>query len=137
MIAASPLLLIKERDVQGSLITTTSDPQLDFEALDVEWQALPFDLMYEILNFPSGLEQASGQIDAVYEYVATPPDYEEVFEERQLQFSSLGLKANDLTTRLRTKYSMPEKVYEHWDPIARIEKVKNEIEAIRSERVRK
>lgn len=126
-----------ERNEQHCLRTTTSRPGLDFEELDVEWQALPFDLMYEILNFPSDLEQASGKIDSVAEYVAFPPDYEEVFEERQFQYSSLGLKANDLTVRLRAKYGMPKKVYEHWDPIARIEKVKRDIEATRLEREKK
>jgi len=123
-----------EEDQQGCLHTTAPRPELNLEELDVDWQSLPLDLMYEILNFPSDIEEANKFIASVTEYVACPPDYEEAFEERHYQYSKLGLKAHDLATRLRAKYGMPKKKFENWDPIEHIEEIKEKIEKLRQKR---
>ncbi len=120
-----------ERDEQHCLRTSTSTPKLNFEKLDVDWQSLSSDLMYEILNFPSDLEDADGKIDSVAEYVAFPPDYEDAFEERQFQYSNLGLKAHKLSSNLREKYDLPVKSYKNWNPIECMEKSKEAITSIR------
>jgi len=123
-------------DERGCSRSQYSCPEIDFESLDVDWQSLPFDLMYEIINFPSYVEEANGLIDSVIEYVASPPDYSDFFEERQLQYAKLGLKANDLSTRLRIKYGMPKKEYENWDPIDALSKGQSKIESIKDKRAK-
>jgi hypothetical protein len=121
-------------DEQGCSRPAKSCPSIEFDSLEVDWQALPFDLMYEIINFPSSVADSDGYIDSVVEYVAYPPDYSEFFEEREFQYSKLGLIANDLSTRLRQKYNMPTKNYGDWDPIGHLIKSKEKIEEIRSRR---
>lgn len=121
-------------DQQGCLHTTTLQPELNLEELDVDWQSLPLDLMYEILNFPSDIEEANKFIASVAEYVACAPYYEEVFEERHYQYSKLGLKAHDLATRLRAKYGMPQKKFENWDPIEHLVEIKEKIEKLKQQR---
>lgn len=126
-----------EEDERGLLHTTASRPELNLEALDVDWQSLNLDLMYEILNFPSDIEESNKIVDSVAEHVAFPPYYEEIFEERQYQFSKLGLKAHDLATRLRAKYSIPKRKFENWNPIERIAETKKKIESLRHKREEK
>jgi len=122
------------RDKDGCIQLQTKLPELGFESLDVDWQSLPFDIMYEILNFPSDVRASNGLIDSVYEYVASPPDYGEWVEERQFQYSKLGLKANDISIKLREKYCMPIKLFENWDPVEHLKHVNSKILGIRQER---
>ena len=122
------------RDDQGCVQLQTTAPEIDFESLDVDWHSLPFDLMYEILNFPTYVEESNGIISSVFEYVAGPPDYDEGIEERIYQYSKLGLKAYDLSKKLRSKYQMPEKTFENWNPIEYLQEKQNKIEQLRKER---
>lgn len=94
-------------------------PQVDtpiFEPLsvDVEWKSLPADLMYEILDFPSQIEDADAYISSVWEHCGFAPDYEEVFEARHEKYAELGLKAFDMTSRLRALAGLPDKTYTEW-----------------------
>ena len=122
------------RDEHGCVQLQTLIPEIEFESLEVDWHSLPFDLMYEILNFPTYVEEANGVISSVFEYVSSLPDHEEGIEERQYQYSNLGLRANNLSTRLRSKYKMPDKEYESWNPIEYLEEEKNKIEQHRNTR---
>ncbi|MBI5550373.1 MAG: hypothetical protein HY911_02620 [Desulfobacterales bacterium] len=124
-------------DEQGCARLNTICPKIDFHSLDVDWQALPSNLMYDILNFPSFIEEADGKINDVFEYIAGPPDYGEGIEERQYQYAKIGIVANDLSTRLRRKYSIPSKVYENWNPIKFIEDNKAKLEKRRIEEERR
>lgn len=121
-------------DEQGCSYPAKSCPNIEFDSLEVDWQSLPFDLMYEIINFPSLVADAKGYIDSVIEYVASPPDYSEFFEERELQYSKLGLCAHELSKNLREKYGMPAKNYGDWDPIDKLVKSKEKIESVRFQR---
>lgn len=121
-------------DEQGCLHPAKPCPRIEFDSLEVDWQSLPFDLMYEIINFPSSVADSDSHINAVIEYVAFPPDYNEFFEEREFQYSKLGLIAHDLATTLRETYGMPAKNYDDWDPIDKLQKSKDKIEAIKSQR---
>lgn len=121
-------------DEQGCSTPMQSCPNIEFDSLDVDWQSLPFDLMYQIINFPSHVEEADGLIDSVVEHVAGPPDYDEFFEERAFQFSKLGLLANTLSSELRKKYGMPQREYEFWDPIEFLTQKKAKIQDTRSQR---
>ena len=53
------------------------------------------------LNTFTIIEEANESIYAVDTYVLGPPDYDETFEERQYQYSKLGIKAATLTKKLR------------------------------------
>jgi len=114
-------------DQDGYHQAKTNLPNLNFDSLDGNWQSLPFELMYELLDFPSDIESAKEFIDATYEH-ATEPDYPEVFEERQYQFSKIGLKAHELSKSLRYRFSMPAREYGEWGPIESLKKTVATIE---------
>jgi hypothetical protein len=67
-------------------------PNFKPQSVEVEWKSLPAPLMYEILSFPNEIEESNAQIDAVYEYKAGPPDYEEFFDERSTNTPFWDLK---------------------------------------------
>lgn len=95
-------------------------PSFEPLAIEVEWKSLPANLMYEILNFPNLVETANHRISGAFEYAASPPDYEEGFEERQLQYSILGLKAHDLSKKLRKIGGLQiaeQPPIEEWSPV--------------------
>lgn len=89
-------------------------PTLDLGKLDVEWKSLDVSLMYKILDFPSQIARAESHVDASDEN-AFPPDFDEFFEERQYQYSLLGLSASSLAARLRANVGLPPKPEEEGD----------------------
>ena len=121
-------------DEQGCATTQTTYPKIDLYAAEVDWQSLPFYLMYETLSLHTQIEAANSLISATSEYVSHPPDYEEYFEERQYQYASLGLLANKLSNNLRQYYKMPKKHYERWNPNEFLLEQKIKIEKIRKAR---
>lgn len=106
---------IPDRD--GCLVPQVNTPNIDFESLKSDWEVFPNDLLYEILDLPNKIESANHSISSVVEHVAGPPDYEEFYEERQIQFSNLGIEAHKLAEKLREKSKLPKRNYENWDPI--------------------
>ena len=122
------------RDEQGCIRLNTTLPEIDFLSLEVDWQALPFELMYEILNFPALVDEANGMISSVFEFVAHPPDYDEGVEERQIQYAELGLKAIDLENKIRSKYGMPKRAYNEWSPIEHLSVKRGQILKLRKKR---
>jgi len=122
------------RDEQGCLQLQTTKPEVEFLSLEVEWQSLPFETMYQILNFPSLVNEANGKIESVFEHVAFPPDYDEGIEERQYQYAKLGLIAHEIAESLRSRYRMPQKEYENWSPIEYLQTEKKKIDDIREQR---
>lgn len=112
----------------------TPVPKFEPESLKVEWRALPFDLMYEILDLPYKAEIAAHAVDGAREYAATPPDFEEFFEERQLQYAEIGLLASELGTRLRDHAGLPSRTVGDWDPNSYMREAKDRIVALRKER---
>jgi|SRR5882672_1048639 len=91
-------------------------------------------LMYEVLDFPTQAEIAGGSVNAAFEYGATPPDFEEGFEERQYQFATLGIEASRLATKMRNHVDLPTKPRADWDPVAFMEKERSKILTRRKER---
>lgn len=114
---------LEGRDSQNCVRLTTKVPEIDFLSLDIEWQSLPFDLMYEILNFPSLVDDANEKISAEFYYVSFPPDYDEGIEERRIQYSSLGLAAKSLSKKIRSKYRIPQKEYGEWNPVEHLKSI--------------
>jgi len=124
--------LLNGPDWQGCLNFQTSYAKIDFQSLDVDWKSLSFDLTYEIINFPSKVEAAIDIIENAAEFGDGPPHYEEETEERRLQHARLGLLADELSTRLRAKYNIPNK---ERDVTKSFDKLIDEVEKFRAKRL--
>ena len=109
-------------------------PQLDVQLSDANWKSLPPELMYEILYFPNLIKDSESFIDSTFEYAATPPDYSEGFEERQYQYSKLGIMASQLTAKLRKKYKIPKKHISSWDIVEYMNDKRDIIKKLRLKR---
>ena len=83
---------------------------------DVDWKSLDSDLMYRILAFPNLVSSANNGINFVANEVASPPDYEELFEARRDGYANLGLKAIELVRLLRKEYGLPQYPSNEWNP---------------------
>ena len=127
-------LLEGQPNPDGTREDRVPTPELEIQKIDVDWQSLPSELMYEILSFPNRIEEADQKIDIVATYEAFPPDYEEAFEERQFQYSILGIQAAEIAGKLRKKYCIPARSFESWNPIEFMEKNKTEILNLRTQR---
>lgn len=108
-------------------------PKFEIQSLDVDWRSIPANLMYEILSFPDLVYGAANRVSGVFEF-AGPPDYEEGFEERQYQYSSLGLKASQLSETLRSQYRLPEHHHGDWNPVEYLRETQSRIKEVRSRR---
>lgn len=117
----------------GYLYSQVQAPKFEPQMFSVEWKSLPAPLMYEILDFPYKAEVAGQSVSAVFEYVATPPDFSEWFEERQLQYACLGITALKLATKLCAYAGLPARVGDK-NPADYLEQHKADIESYRKER---
>lgn len=81
-------------NAEGYREIQTSLPTFELQNLGVDWKTISAELMYRILGFPNEIQSANNSIDSSFEHVASPPDYEEGFEDRQYQYTRLGLKAH-------------------------------------------
>ena len=111
----------------------TPDPEFKPESIDVEWKSLPANLMFEILSLPIDIEESERKICSS-ESVASPPDFEEVFEERQYQYAELGLKALFLSKKLRKSMGISAKVYGELNPEVIFKEKKSKINKDRKKR---
>ena len=125
-----------QRDEHGYRCAQVKPPKFSPESLNVEWRSIPADLMYEILDLPYKAEVAMHIIEGASEN-ADPPDFDDFFEERQLQYANLGLLAAATAGRLRKHAVLPERSVAHWDPIAWMSERKTKIEAIRKASAKK
>lgn len=122
-----------ETDEDGCTYPAEELPTFKPEDIKVEWTALSTDMAYRIFDIAARTDDAHGAVAAAGEH-AGPPDYEEAFEERQMQFSELGLLADALSQELRKLANLPERTKNpHWDPVAQM-KVRR---AMRIERQKK
>jgi hypothetical protein len=120
-------------DQDGYSRVQVTPPTIDISIDDVNWKSLSAPLMYEILLFPSLINDANSYISAVFEH-ACPPGYGEGFEERQNQYSLLGIMANEISKKLREKYSLPPREISSWDVVEFLNDKQNSILKIRKER---
>ena len=119
------------RTEDGCLAPQVACPSTPNFPDDIDWKSINYDLMYEILSFPSDIEAADGIIQHTWDFAAFPPDYEEGFEERAFQYAKLGLKAYDLAKKLRDQYQIPARNYSDWDPVSEL---KSDLEKIENRR---
>lgn len=122
-------------DENGYASIQVKAPKFEPQALSVEWKSLPAHLMYEILDFPYKAELASQSVSAAFEYAATPPDFCEGFEERQLQYACLGIAALKLAAKLCEYVGLPTRDVGEWNPAEYMERHKADIESRRKERI--
>lgn len=122
-----------QRDKDGYSRIQVSPPTFEPESLKVEWKSLPTNLMYEVLDFPYKAEVAGQRVDSAFEYAATPPDFDEGFEERQFQYATLGIAASKLAAKLRQHIGLPARSAGDWDPVRYMEEQKSAIELRRME----
>lgn len=102
------------RDPEGILRPEEDEPQPPVYPNDIDWTSIDCKLMENIISLTNKAEEADFFISTVAFHEAGPPDYEEAFEERQLQYAQLGLKARKITESLRSKYSVPSRDVNTW-----------------------
>lgn len=127
-------------DPDGCRSIQVKTPHFEPLALEVEWRSLPATLMYEILNFPNLIEAANHRISGAFEYSASPPDYEEGFDERQEQYANLGLKAHAMSTKLRKIGGLPlaeSPSSQDWNPVQYLQGKLVEIQDYKEQRAEK
>lgn len=115
------------------LIPQVISPKFEPLSIDVEWKAIPNNLMYEILNFPSKIAIANRIIGDVFDS-ANPPHFEEMFEERKYQYALLGIQAYHLASALRQKGNVPPYETKDWNPKEYMSSLKCKIELLRNSR---
>jgi hypothetical protein len=122
-----------QTDKDGYSFIQVEAPTLVLSDLEVEWKVLPVNLMYAILQLPYKAELVAQWTRYEFNH-ASPPDYSEAFEERQLQYSILGIDASRLVTQLLKHVALPEAKPDEWDPIAFMREQKARIDGLRQKR---
>jgi hypothetical protein len=92
--------------------------------------------MYEILDLPYKAEITKFIIDGAAEN-SIPPDYEDFFEERRLQYANIGLLAAEIANKLRVEAALPKRSICYWDPVGSMNQCREKIEQIRTQRAAK
>ncbi|TXL17451.1 hypothetical protein BMR04_05810, partial [Methylococcaceae bacterium HT3] len=103
------------------------NPEFKPRSIDVEWESISPKIMYKILVLPIKIKQAIKLIDSTIE-IASPPDYEEIFEERQYQYALLGIEALDIVSSLCECSDIPQKEIFEWNS-PRLNETKEKIES--------
>ena len=83
---------------------------------DVDWKSIDSNLMYQILAFPNAVRSTNDSIRFVANEVASPPDYDDLFEARWEGYANLGLEAIELVELLIARYGLPKKSPNKWNP---------------------
>ncbi len=123
-----------DTDIEGYSHPSATAPSFDPSKLNVDWRTIPPNLLFDIQDLPYQLLHAEGAINAALTYAASPPEYEEFFEERQFQFAKLGIHCIEIVERLRShaKLSPRPKTYD-WDAKAYFKSKIDKIEERRSQ----
>nr|WP_315223983.1 hypothetical protein [uncultured Albidiferax sp.] len=121
-----------QKDESDCLQIQTSAPEFHIHLLDGEWKALPTNLMYEILSFPNLVSAAEHQVKGAFDYGGPP--YDEGFEERQFQYTALGLKGVHLANEFRQAFKIPLRDYTDWNPFAHLTERMRELVLLREKK---
>lgn len=105
-----------QRTEEGYLQAQVKRPPAPVFPEDVDWKSIDHELMYKILSLPSDIISKDKLIDFTWQ-IASPPNFEEWFEERRLHYSQFGLTAHDLAEELCRKYKIKNKTYNEWNPV--------------------
>lgn len=122
-----------EVNAEGYLEPQVSQPKELLLPRDVDWRSIGHELMYKILSLPNRIEHDNRSIAFAPEN-SSPPDFNEFFEKRQYSYACLGLDIADLTQELRSKYGIPMKKLDGWNPVQYLENEKNKINMRKEDR---
>ncbi|WP_019843179.1 hypothetical protein [Escherichia coli] len=95
-----------ERNQDGNKVSREGPPVLDLTRVTGDWRVLPAKLMYRIRELPILLTEARRYVASANEN-DDQPDYSCTFQEKQYQYSRLGLKALFSAIRLRKETGLP------------------------------
>jgi len=87
---------------------TTSTPVFDPLQIDVDWRALPTELMQGILELPDKIDRLNRRHESIYEF-EFEPEHAEFFDARQYDFAQLGVETTKLMFDLRKYARIPLK----------------------------
>ncbi|GAA4457868.1 hypothetical protein [Rurimicrobium arvi] len=104
-----------QRNKDGCLEPQVKVPGPPIFPDDIDWKSVDHDLMYKILSMPSEVEAADRMIEAASDF-STPPDFEELFNERRYHYSGFGRHAVVLSNDLSNRYGIKKMVYNDWNP---------------------
>lgn len=127
-----------ERDKNGFdlFIPQVRCPDAPVFPSDLDWKSIDTNLMNRILSFPNSVRGANSAIDFVGSDIASPPDFQELFEERGEQYAKLGLEALRIASVLRRSYGFKQRIASNsdWSSKRVLDKKMQEIEAIKIKR---
>ena len=132
-VVADDGLCFGQRNAEGYLEPQVALPKDLSLPSNVDWRSIDHGLMYKILALPSRIKRDNRSISFAEEQ-SFPPDYKEVFEERQYRYACLGLDAAALSQALRKTYHIPPREFTDWDPIGYLTCEKAKIEKRKQER---
>jgi hypothetical protein len=93
-------------DADGTHRPQAMNPTFPIDQVVGDWQTMKSEHMYELLGFPNLINVADRCVSAVGENDC-PPDFQEYFEERQLQYARLGIRAHEIALALRKRNRIP------------------------------
>lgn len=93
-------------DSQGITRAKVKKTVLSLSDVSGDWRVLPLTLMYRIREL-TVLQDVADRAIADAEEHDDPPDFSETFDERQYQYTKLGLKTIIQTRRLRAYSGLP------------------------------
>jgi len=112
----------------------TEVPSFDPSKFAVEWRSIDEKIMFDIHDLPYQIGFSNDAISATGEQDSAP-DYSEWFEERQYQYSRLGLHCVDIVARLRAAANLrPRPKSFEWKPEQVFQTKIDKIEAQRAKR---
>lgn len=120
-------------DQSGECRPSVPSPSLTWPAA-LDWTMIPHDIMYRCLMLPGTIDTAEEVIDFVVMNIASPPDHEEYFEERQHRYAAIGLAAVHLLNRLRDDFNVQYQDRSYRDPQKGFEQRIKRVEKVRLER---
>jgi hypothetical protein len=96
----------------GGIYATTKTPEFDPKSLDVNWQSLPPDVMYEVLAISDRVAAIGAYLDG---FPHDPYDSEMLWH-RGHEFAKLGKQVTSIAARLRQATGIPDEVLTrgHW-----------------------
>jgi len=126
-----------QRDQNGCRALQVEPPTFEpLQLQDVDWKSLPVSLMSKILRIPFNLQDVEQYVAATMRYVATAPDYEEVFEARKEKYSELGLAVAETLQELCALTGIPYALTDEceWAPVNRLKVAYKEVQQQKKER---
>ena len=122
---------VPDEDGYYRIRVTAEAPQIEFS--DVNWKALPADLMYTILSFPNLIAEINNYVASSFDH-ASPPEFEESFELRQREYAQLGLKVSALSDELRVRFRIPHREMSNWDIVGYLRERNDKLSQLQADR---